>query len=136
MGSMSRPMWCARCSRHVREVDHVELCRYRDGRVGDHDFVHALVLEDAAGPRRGYTLQTTGAVMGRKTPALGSPDPNTPLSSSSELGRRRAFDPGLAAASLSAVDVNGCRDASGPVGTSHITVTFAPDGGVLTSELD
>lgn len=50
--------------------------------------------------------------------------------------RVRAFDRTAAAAVLEQVDLSPCRDASGPTGTGHITVTFAPDGAVLDSELD
>lgn len=46
------------------------------------------------------------------------------------------FDYEAAVASLAAIDLRPCLRAEGPNGTAHITVTFAPDGGVLTSALD
>lgn len=46
------------------------------------------------------------------------------------------FDRGAALAALSAIDVSGCRDAGGPVGTGHVTITFAPSGHVDFASVD
>jgi len=51
-------------------------------------------------------------------------------------GARPAFDYEAAVTVLGAIDLKPCLDAEGPSGTAHIIVTFAPDGGVLTSSLD
>jgi hypothetical protein len=47
-----------------------------------------------------------------------------------------SFDREAAGAALTAADVEPCRDAAGPTGTAHVSVTFAPDGGVLIAKLD
>ncbi len=46
------------------------------------------------------------------------------------------FDRGAALAALSAIDVSECRDANGPVGTGHVTITFSPSGNVDFASVD
>lgn len=48
----------------------------------------------------------------------------------------RDLDREAAATALAAVDMTPCHGLEGPSGPSHVLVVFAPDGGVLTSELD
>jgi hypothetical protein len=37
---------------------------------------------------------------------------------------------------LSAVNVQSCKKADGPVGSGHVKITFSPDGKVLTAAVD
>lgn len=50
--------------------------------------------------------------------------------------RSPAFDRGAAAASLGSVNVRACKRGDGPVGSGHVTVTFTPDGSVVSAVVD
>jgi len=104
----------------------------------------ALCLPSPACPEPSASLVPTGAVLAQEWPSTGAP----------------TFDRGAAISALDAIDVRPCISKArqeGVVGSdlvdqttqpelqpsstpprtvAHISVTFAPDGGVLTSQLD
>jgi hypothetical protein len=80
-------------------------------------------------------LCPTSAACPDETTGLTSPGGAAARSSARASGVA-SFDRQAAAEAMAAVDTTECQNEEGPVGPSHITVTFAPDGGVLTSALD
>jgi hypothetical protein len=47
-----------------------------------------------------------------------------------------SFDHVAAARELRNVDVDGCKRSGGPMGSGHVTVTFAPTGAVTSVHVD
>ncbi len=71
------------------------------------------------------------AQMGAAVGATAAPPPPPPQAQSSE-----PFDRGAAAAALGGVNVQSCKRPDGPTGSGHVSVTFAPSGGVVSAVAD
>lgn len=97
-----------------------------------------LCVASASCPDPSAPLIPPGAAMAAVAEAEAEREAEAATSSRtpSPSPRVRAFDRIAATEALEAVDLSACSDASGPTGPGHITVTFAPDGGVLDSQLD